>query len=224
MKKFGMLGIIGGAAILTAVPLSLQWSQKNVALSLDSAQAREGRPLTATSIAGVNRRVHRRAHRRAAYASAVAGVGAYGYGSYSRSLADCAYYLPYGTSYAAPCGIYSSSYAVASERLRAATATPYGYSYDAPYSYYGPLPAAFREPPSRLASTDPYIALIYVGLGDRDRAMSWLNKAYEAHFNPSILMRPAFDPIRSDVRSRISSVGSGCLDELRDRRWRAEKL
>src|SRR5215467_94349 len=29
MKKLGMLGIIGGAAILTAVPLSLQWSQKN---------------------------------------------------------------------------------------------------------------------------------------------------------------------------------------------------
>jgi hypothetical protein len=28
MKKLGMLGIIGGAAILTAVPLSLQWSQR----------------------------------------------------------------------------------------------------------------------------------------------------------------------------------------------------
>jgi len=54
--------------------------------------------------------------------------------------------------------------------------------------------------PSRPASTDPHIASIYVGLGDRDRAMSWLNKAYEARFNPSILMRPAFDPIRSDVR------------------------
>ena len=36
MKKLGMLGIIGGAAILTAVPLSLQWSQKNVTLSLAS--------------------------------------------------------------------------------------------------------------------------------------------------------------------------------------------
>jgi len=39
MKKLGMLGIIGGAALLTAAPLSLQWSQKNVALSLDSAEA-----------------------------------------------------------------------------------------------------------------------------------------------------------------------------------------
>ena len=54
--------------------------------------------------------------------------------------------------------------------------------------------------PSRPASTDTRIALIYVGLGDRDQAMSWLNKAYEARFNPSILMRPAFDPLRSDVR------------------------
>ena len=42
MKRLGMLGIIGGAALLTAAPLSLQWSQKNVALSLDSAEAQSG--------------------------------------------------------------------------------------------------------------------------------------------------------------------------------------
>jgi hypothetical protein len=58
MKKLAILGIIGGAAILTAAPLSLQWSQKNVVLSLDSAKAG-----TATSAAGVSRRVHRRAYR-----------------------------------------------------------------------------------------------------------------------------------------------------------------
>jgi hypothetical protein len=28
MKKLAMLGIIGAAAILTAAPVSLQWSQK----------------------------------------------------------------------------------------------------------------------------------------------------------------------------------------------------
>jgi hypothetical protein len=67
MKKFSVLGIIVGAALLTATPLSLQWSQKTVVLSLDSADARVGRPLTATSVAGVNRRVHRRAYRRAYY-------------------------------------------------------------------------------------------------------------------------------------------------------------
>jgi TolB-like protein/DNA-binding winged helix-turn-helix (wHTH) protein/Flp pilus assembly protein TadD len=49
-------------------------------------------------------------------------------------------------------------------------------------------------------SAEANIALIYVGLGDQDQAMIWLNKAYEARFNPSILLRPAFDPLRSDAR------------------------
>jgi hypothetical protein len=30
--------------------------------------------------------------------------------------------------------------------------------------------------------------------------MTWLEKAYEERFNPSILQRPAFDPLRSDPR------------------------
>ena len=72
MKQASMFGIIGGAALLIAAPFSLQWSQKNVPLSLDSAEARIGRPLTATSVAGVSRRVHRRAYRRAVYGTAVA--------------------------------------------------------------------------------------------------------------------------------------------------------
>jgi TolB-like protein/Flp pilus assembly protein TadD len=50
--------------------------------------------------------------------------------------------------------------------------------------------------------TDASIALVYVGLGDNDQAMVWLNKAYQARFNPSILVRPAFDPIRPDPRFR----------------------
>ena len=53
---------------------------------------------------------------------------------------------------------------------------------------------------SRHSSTDANIGLIYVGLGDRDQAMIWLDKAYQARFNPSILLRPAFDPLRSDAR------------------------
>jgi hypothetical protein len=123
MKRLGMLGIIGGAAILTAVPLSLQWSQKNVTLSLASAEAQE-RPLTATSVAGVSRRAYRRAYRSAAYASA-AGYGNGLYSGYS-SPAYSSYWIPYGTSYAAPYGVYSSSYAIAYERLRAGYAAPYG--------------------------------------------------------------------------------------------------
>src|SRR5260370_12454472 len=121
MKELGMLGIIGGAALLTAAPLSLQWSQKNVTLSLASAEAQE-RPLTATSVAGVSRRAYRRAYRSAAYASAAG----YGYGLYSGYGYPASYYIPYGTSYAAPYAIYSSSYAIAYKRLQSGYAAPYG--------------------------------------------------------------------------------------------------
>jgi hypothetical protein len=67
MKKLSIVGILVGAAFLTAAPFSLQWSQKNVVLSLDRADARVGRPLTATSVAGVHRRAHRRAYRHGHY-------------------------------------------------------------------------------------------------------------------------------------------------------------
>ena len=67
MKRLSMLGIIGGAALLVAAPFSLQWSQKNVPLSLDRAEAN-----ATTSVAGVSRGVHRRAYRRAVYGTAVA--------------------------------------------------------------------------------------------------------------------------------------------------------
>jgi hypothetical protein len=115
MKKLGMLGIIGGAAILTAAPLSLQWSQKNVMLSLESAQAQTGGPPAATRAAGVNRRVHRRAYRGTVYGTA------YGYNPYT----DCGY-VPYGFGWTSPCGYYTSTYAA-----------PYGLSSGAPYSDYG---------------------------------------------------------------------------------------
>jgi TolB-like protein/DNA-binding winged helix-turn-helix (wHTH) protein/Tfp pilus assembly protein PilF len=57
-----------------------------------------------------------------------------------------------------------------------------------------------EEGQSQHSSTDANIALIYVGLGDKDQAMIWLDKAYQARFNPSILLRPAWDPLRSDAR------------------------
>jgi TolB-like protein/DNA-binding winged helix-turn-helix (wHTH) protein/Flp pilus assembly protein TadD len=44
------------------------------------------------------------------------------------------------------------------------------------------------------------IATIYASLGDTDQAMTWLEKGYEERFNPSVLLRPGFDPLRSDSR------------------------
>ena len=49
-------------------------------------------------------------------------------------------------------------------------------------------------------SNAPEIALVYVGLDDKDQAMAWLNKAFDERFSPWVLMRPAFDPLRSDPR------------------------
>ena len=85
MKKLSVFGIIGGAALLAAAPVSLQWSQKTVTLSIDSADARVGRPLTPVSVAGV----HRRAYRRAAYGTAAA----YG-SSYYATVNPGYYYRP----------------------------------------------------------------------------------------------------------------------------------
>jgi len=130
MKKLSALGIIGGAALLTAAPFSLQWSQKNVALSLDTADARIGRPGTALSVAGVHRRASRRAYRGAVYGGAAAaaayGVGSY-YGAYSYpGYSSGSYGYPgYSSgSYSYPgygSGSYSSGYSA------------YGYG-----GYYGP--------------------------------------------------------------------------------------
>jgi TolB-like protein/DNA-binding winged helix-turn-helix (wHTH) protein/Flp pilus assembly protein TadD len=49
-------------------------------------------------------------------------------------------------------------------------------------------------------SADADIALIYVGLGDREEAISRLNKAFDVRFKASILRRPAFDSLRLDPR------------------------
>jgi TolB-like protein/DNA-binding winged helix-turn-helix (wHTH) protein/Flp pilus assembly protein TadD len=46
----------------------------------------------------------------------------------------------------------------------------------------------------------PHIAMIYVSMGDNVQAMHWLERAYEERFNPSILLRSGFDPLRSDPR------------------------
>ena len=74
MKKLAIIGatLIGGAMLCT-VPLSLHVSQETVvSVSLDTADARVGRPATPGSVAGVARRTTRRAVRHCA-----AGVTCY---------------------------------------------------------------------------------------------------------------------------------------------------
>ena len=44
------------------------------------------------------------------------------------------------------------------------------------------------------------IAMIYASLGDTVQAMNWLEKGFEERFNPGVLLRPGFDPLRSDPR------------------------
>jgi TolB-like protein/DNA-binding winged helix-turn-helix (wHTH) protein/Flp pilus assembly protein TadD len=62
---------------------------------------------------------------------------------------------------------------------------------------------------SQNPSVDADIALIYMGLGDREEAMVRLNEACEARFKASILLRPIFDPLRSDpgFRDLLRRIG-----------------
>jgi TolB-like protein/DNA-binding winged helix-turn-helix (wHTH) protein/Tfp pilus assembly protein PilF len=50
------------------------------------------------------------------------------------------------------------------------------------------------------AAGAPEMAVVYAGLDQRDEAIAWLEKSYEARFNPGVLRRPMFDPLRSDAR------------------------
>lgn len=44
------------------------------------------------------------------------------------------------------------------------------------------------------------LASIYAALGDKDKAMYWLDIGAQEKFNPGVLIRPAFDSMRTDPR------------------------
>lgn len=70
---------IATSALACGVMLSVGWTEQGgVSLSVESAQARVGRPLTPVSVAGVARRTTRRAY----YGAAAVGVGAAAAGAY----------------------------------------------------------------------------------------------------------------------------------------------
>jgi TolB-like protein/DNA-binding winged helix-turn-helix (wHTH) protein/Tfp pilus assembly protein PilF len=60
-----------------------------------------------------------------------------------------------------------------------------------------------RDLKSRSAHDYPYapeLAVVYAAIGEKHEAMAWLEKGYDERFNPSVLLRPGFDPLRSDPR------------------------
>jgi hypothetical protein len=111
---------IATSAFACATLLSFSWSeQRGVSLSIESAQARIGRPLTPMSVAGVHRRQMRRA-----------GYG-YGAGVVGAGLAAGAYYGGYGTSgYYGTYGGYPGGYGA------------YG-GYPGGYGAYGGYPGGY---------------------------------------------------------------------------------
>jgi hypothetical protein len=79
MKQMSLTTVaIAASTFACAALLSFGWSeQRGVSLSVESAQARVGRPLTPVSVAGVARRQNRRA---AYVAGGTVGMGRYGGG------------------------------------------------------------------------------------------------------------------------------------------------
>jgi len=79
MTKLSLLAVsLGTGLAFAAIPTSINLAPANVMsfslLSIDTAEARVGRPLTPLSVAGV----HRRAYRRGAYGGGYYGGGYYG--------------------------------------------------------------------------------------------------------------------------------------------------
>jgi hypothetical protein len=68
MRKVGLIGaVVVGAAVLSASPISVNWSavQLGLTLSQNKALAAVGKPLSAGSVAGVHRRQERRGNHHA---------------------------------------------------------------------------------------------------------------------------------------------------------------
>src|SRR6516165_5089863 len=73
--KLSALGLVVATAVVWSAPVTIDLAPtKTPSLSVDTADARLGRPLTPMSVAGVNRR----RHRRALYGAAAAGAVGYG--------------------------------------------------------------------------------------------------------------------------------------------------
>jgi hypothetical protein len=94
MTKLRLLAVtFGTSLVLAAIPASIKLSPAATSLSmlsLDSAEARIGRPLTPVSVAGANRRAHRRAYYRTGVGVVGAGAIAAGAVTTGAYVADAA--------------------------------------------------------------------------------------------------------------------------------------
>jgi hypothetical protein len=115
------------ATFACATIVSLSWSEQGgVSLSVQSAQARVGRPLTPMSVAGVSRRHYRRAaygYGGYGYAAGAAALGAAAAVGTAAAVASSPYY-GYGSN------TWDSSYAAQDDPY-------YGKPHYAPRAYYG---------------------------------------------------------------------------------------
>ena len=74
-----------------------------------------------------------------------------------------------------------------------------------------------RAPQEYISPFD--LAVAYTGLGDRDRAFSWLEKAYQERVRlmPSLKVDPLFDPLHADPRFAALIERMGLFDTGQDR-------
>ena len=67
---------------------------------------------------------------------------------------------------------------------------------------------------------DPYfMATVYLGLDDKDRALEWLEKSYEARSTlmPSVSGDAKWNPLRSDIRFQTLLTRMGIESKIGSR-------
>ena len=122
--SFGKIAVATTTFTL-AMLLSVDFSaQRSISLSVESAQARVGRPLTPVSVAGVARRQYRRAGYGYGYGAAVVGAGLAA-GAVAAATSPWGYGQPYGYYANDPNAAYASDQGWAG-----------GYYAESPWGYY----------------------------------------------------------------------------------------
>ena len=68
------------------------------------------------------------------------------------------------------------------------------------------------ETTSPVSPTSPFdVAWVYLGLGEKDAALTWMAKAFDEHCSPLVYqnIEPALDPLRPDPRFQDLLHGMG---------------